>query len=104
MSASYSDNTEFVSNDYSSDSTGDGDGCSTNLSGEHQIVLLLDMAEWHVGVFCTYSLPNMVALQRRPKRSKASCKLCLKKTNHQGNTTYMMVHLHYNHCTEFLKG
>ena len=39
----------------------------------------------------------------RRKKNEVSCKLCPKKMNYQGNTTNMMVHLQYNHRSEYLK-
>ena len=39
----------------------------------------------------------------RRKRNEVFCKLCPKMMNYQGNTTNMMVHLQYNHCSEYLK-
>ena len=39
----------------------------------------------------------------RRKRNKVFCKLCPKMMNYQGITTNMMVHLQYNHYTEYLK-
>ena len=46
---------------------------------------------------------RMVNFQKKIKRKEMFCKLCPKSMNYLGNTTNMLVHLQYNHCSEYLK-
>ena len=102
MSASSSDNTaEFISDASSESVFGE---CSTDSSSEHRELLPLDRAKSSVWEYFGFPAENGDFTEKgKKKRTTVYCKLCPKRINYQGSTTNMMVHLQYNHRTEFLK-
>ena len=102
MSSSPSDSTESVNNDDSSDSI--GGVCSTDSSGEYRELLPLDKAKSSVWEYFGFPVKKGDFTKKdKKKRTEVQCKVCPRRINCQGNTTNMMVHLQYNHRTEFLK-
>ena len=77
---------------------------TSESSNELRELLLLEKAKSGVWEYFGFPAENGEFTERdRRKRNEVFCKLCPKKMNYQGNTTNMMVHLQYNHRSEYLK-
>ena len=79
--------------------------CSSETSeSSNELRELLPFEKAKSGVWEYFGFPADEFTERdRRKRNEVFCKLCPKKMNYQGNTTNMMVHLQYNHRSEYLK-
>ena len=88
----------------STSSTSDCSSETSESSNELRECLLLEKAKSGVWEYFGFPTENGKFTEKdRRKRNEVFCKLCPKKMNYQGNTTNMMVHLQYNHRSEYLK-